>query len=71
MGIICHLGRNTDHGHYACHLKKDDQWTFFNDEKVSLSLLFVPSVRLFNFWSVGRSLKKTSPQRWVHVSLQE
>ncbi len=34
MGIISHLGKNTDHGHYVCHLKKDGQWLLFNDEKV-------------------------------------
>ena len=34
MAIISHIGRNTDHGHYVCHVKKDGQWAFFNDEKV-------------------------------------
>eukprot|EP01032_Pedospumella_encystans_P014206 gene14206-16332_t len=34
IGIISHLGKNTDHGHYVCHLKKDGQWLLFNDEKV-------------------------------------
>ena len=36
IGIISHLGKNTDHGHYVCHLKKDGQWLLFNDEKVSV-----------------------------------
>jgi Ubiquitin carboxyl-terminal hydrolase len=35
MAIISHIGRNTDHGHYVCHIKKDNQWAFFNDEKVT------------------------------------
>jgi len=35
VGIISHLGKSTDHGHYVCHLKKDGQWVLFNDEKVS------------------------------------
>lgn len=37
IGIISHLGRNTDCGHYVCHLKKDGQWYFYNDDKVALS----------------------------------
>ena len=38
IGIISHLGKNTDHGHYVCHLKKDGQWLLFNDEKVEYIL---------------------------------
>lgn len=34
MAVISHLGKNTDHGHYICHLKKGDSWVLFNDEKV-------------------------------------
>jgi ubiquitin carboxyl-terminal hydrolase 5/13 len=34
MAVISHLGKNTDHGHYVCHVKKDGQWVLFNDEKV-------------------------------------
>ena len=34
MAIISHIGRNTDHGHYVCHVKKDGHWVLFNDEKV-------------------------------------
>lgn len=37
MAIISHIGRNTDHGHYVCHIKKDNHWAFFNDEKVAPS----------------------------------
>jgi ubiquitin carboxyl-terminal hydrolase 5/13 len=37
IGIISHLGRNTDCGHYVCHLKKNGQWYFFNDDKVAVS----------------------------------
>ena len=35
--IMMSLGKNTDHGHYVCHVKKDNQWAFFNDEKVAQS----------------------------------
>mmetsp|Transcript_25074 Transcript_25074/g.34446 ORF Transcript_25074/g.34446 Transcript_25074/m.34446 type:complete len:433 (-) Transcript_25074:169-1467(-) len=34
VAIISHLGKNTDHGHYVCHVKKNGQWVLFNDEKV-------------------------------------
>lgn len=37
IGIISHLGRNTDCGHYVCHIKKDGKWVFFNDDKVAAS----------------------------------
>jgi ubiquitin carboxyl-terminal hydrolase 5/13 len=37
MAIISHIGKDTDHGHYVCHIKKDGQWAFFNDEKVAKS----------------------------------
>lgn len=37
IGVISHRGRNTDHGHYVCHLLKDGKWIFFNDEKVALT----------------------------------
>jgi ubiquitin carboxyl-terminal hydrolase 5/13 len=36
LAIITHLGKNTDHGHYVCHVKKDGRWVLFNDDKVSL-----------------------------------
>lgn len=32
--MIVHLGRSVHHGHYVSYLKKDKQWTLFNDEKV-------------------------------------
>lgn len=35
IAIITHLGKNTDHGHYVCHIKRGDQWVLFNDDKVS------------------------------------
>jgi len=35
--IISHIGKNTESGHYVCHIKKGDQWILYNDEKVSLS----------------------------------
>jgi len=34
VGIISHLGNSMDSGHYVCHVKKDGEWAFFNDEKV-------------------------------------
>jgi len=37
VGIISHLGKSTSCGHYVCHIKKDGQWAFFNDEKVCKS----------------------------------
>jgi len=37
MGIISHMGRNTDCGHYVAHVKKGDRWVLFNDEKVAES----------------------------------
>ena len=37
VGIISHLGRSPDCGHYVCHVKKDGQWVLFNDEKVAQS----------------------------------
>jgi len=36
-GMISHIGKNTGSGHYVCHLKKDEKWVIFNDEKVALS----------------------------------
>jgi ubiquitin carboxyl-terminal hydrolase 5/13 len=37
VGVVSHIGRSTDHGHYVCHCKKDGQWALFNDEKVAAS----------------------------------
>ena len=37
VGLISHIGKNTGSGHYVAHLKKDDKWVIFNDEKVALS----------------------------------
>ena len=36
-GFITHLGKNTDHGHYVCHIRQEgNKWTYFNDSKVTL-----------------------------------
>ena len=35
--MISHIGRNTDHGHYVCHVKKDDKWVLFDDDRVAHS----------------------------------
>jgi len=37
VGIISHMGRNTDCGHYVCHIKKEGEWALFNDDKVAKS----------------------------------
>ncbi len=37
QAIISHLGKSVDCGHYICHVKKDDKWVLFNDEKVARS----------------------------------
>lgn len=35
--FISHMGTSTMCGHYVCHIKKDDQWFIFNDNKVAES----------------------------------
>jgi ubiquitin carboxyl-terminal hydrolase 5/13 len=36
-GFITHLGKNTDHGHYVCHIRQEgNRFTYFNDSKVTL-----------------------------------
>jgi ubiquitin carboxyl-terminal hydrolase 5/13 len=35
LAIISHIGRNTEHGHYVCHIWKNGHWTLYNDEKVA------------------------------------
>jgi len=37
--MITHIGKNTDHGHFVCHIKKNGEWALFNDEKVARSVL--------------------------------
>jgi len=37
MAIISHIGKNTEHGHYVCHIQKEGQWVLYNDEKVRLA----------------------------------
>jgi len=37
-GFVSHMGSSVHVGHYVCHLKKDGQWTIFNDNKVSRSV---------------------------------
>lgn len=36
-GFITHLGKNTSHGHYVAHIKKGDNWVYYNDSRVCLS----------------------------------
>lgn len=35
--VISHIGKNTDHGHYIAHIRKNGQWVLFNDDKVGKS----------------------------------
>ncbi|RLN69355.1 hypothetical protein BBJ29_000222 [Phytophthora kernoviae] len=37
VGFVSHVGKNTNSGHYVCHMKKDGQWIIFNDDKVAVS----------------------------------
>jgi len=37
MSFITHMGPSSGSGHYVCHIKKDDQWIIFNDQKVNRS----------------------------------
>ena len=37
IATVSHIGRNTDHGHYVCHVKKDGRWVLFDDDRVALS----------------------------------
>jgi len=37
VGMVSHIGKHTGSGHYVAHLKRDDQWIIFNDEKVAIS----------------------------------
>lgn len=37
IGMISHIGKNTGSGHYVAHLKRNDKWVIYNDEKVALS----------------------------------
>ncbi|EGR32448.1 ubiquitin, putative [Ichthyophthirius multifiliis] len=32
---IIHLGKSVHAGHYICYIKKDNQWVYYNDEKVA------------------------------------
>lgn len=35
--FISHMGPSTMCGHYVCHIRKDDRWYIFNDNKVAIS----------------------------------
>lgn len=35
--FISHMGPSTACGHYVCHIKKDERWYIYNDNKVALS----------------------------------
>lgn len=34
LGFVSHRGTSTGCGHYVCHVKKDNVWVLFNDNKV-------------------------------------
>ncbi len=29
------MGKNTEHGHYVCHVWREGKWVLFNDDKVA------------------------------------
>lgn len=35
--FISHMGNSTSCGHYVCHIRREDRWYIFNDNKVALS----------------------------------
>ena len=35
--FISHMGQSTMCGHYVCHIKKDERWYIYNDDKVAVS----------------------------------
>ncbi|KAI1885774.1 hypothetical protein AGOR_G00207260 [Albula goreensis] len=37
FAFISHMGTSTMCGHYVCHIKKDQQWVIYNDQKVCAS----------------------------------
>ncbi|RNA18739.1 ubiquitin carboxyl-terminal hydrolase 5-like [Brachionus plicatilis] len=37
VALISHMGSNANVGHYVAHIKKENQWVIFNDEKVAKS----------------------------------
>ncbi|KAL6730239.1 hypothetical protein Aduo_001225 [Ancylostoma duodenale] len=37
VAFISHMGSSPHSGHYVVHVKKDDRWILFNDEKVAIS----------------------------------
>jgi len=39
VGFVSHIGKNTGHGHYVCHMKRgvDGGWIIFDDSKVAKS----------------------------------
>jgi len=37
QSFITHLGASTSCGHYVCHIKKDNNWVYFNDRKVAFT----------------------------------
>mmetsp|Transcript_68644 Transcript_68644/g.123711 ORF Transcript_68644/g.123711 Transcript_68644/m.123711 type:complete len:837 (+) Transcript_68644:196-2706(+) len=39
VGFVSHIGKNTGHGHYVCHMKREEVggWVIFDDAKVAKS----------------------------------
>merc|ERR1712002_820495 len=38
MSFVSHMGASTMCGHYVCHIKKENRWVIYNDEKVAESV---------------------------------
>merc|ERR1739838_337672 len=38
FAFVSHMGSSTMCGHYVCHIKKNDRWVIYNDEKVAESV---------------------------------
>jgi hypothetical protein len=67
FAIISHIGKNTDHGHYVCHVRKNSgQWVLFNDEKVQ-EFFFLVSLFLCVF--AGCLFRKTTIRVWIYLFL--
>ncbi len=34
LACIVHLGKSVGSGHYVCYIRKNNEWIYYNDEKV-------------------------------------
>lgn len=37
VAFISHMGTSTLCGHYVCHIRKEERWVIYNDNKVAVS----------------------------------